>query len=71
MVSQAPTILVVKTMKGEAFGSFIPHPWSERKHSDGYFGSPETFLFALTPSYEHFSWVGLQHTDEAGNPGES
>ena len=56
---EAPTILVVKTMSGDSFGCFIPHPWSERHNVSGYFGSPETFLFALTPSYEHFEWVGL------------
>lgn len=57
--NDAPTVLVIRTMDGDMFGAFLPHPWLEFCNSNnGYFGSPETFLFSVRP-FEHFGWVGL------------
>ena len=58
----APTVLAIKTMSGQVFGAFLPHPWSRwREHNIGYFGSPETFLFSANPGKEYvpYTWVGM------------
>lgn len=56
----APTVLTIKTMAGRTFGAFLPHPWSQwQDAASGYFGSPETFLFMLSPKYMAYKWAGL------------
>ncbi|XP_055335073.1 GTPase-activating protein skywalker-like [Paramacrobiotus metropolitanus] len=57
-----PTLLIVKTKTGDVFGAFCSHSW-ENRHLGGknlsYFGTGESFLFALFPEQKIYQWVGL------------
>ena len=59
-------------MDNDMFGAFVPHPWLEfGEANNGYFGSPETFLFSARP-FEHFGWTGLaQPAPHPAGAGES
>ena len=53
-----PTVLVVKTAKGDIFGAYCSTSWRERNAKDekggrqAYFGTGESFLFSFSLSGE-------------------
>jgi len=66
-----PSLLVIKTRKGDIFGAYCSSAWKERNEKDErgmrqlYFGTGETFLFKVAPTdnseegvIEKFGWVG-------------
>jgi len=53
------TLLLVQTTDDYVFGAYLPTSWSERKNNSGFFGSAETFLFALQPEAKVYRWVGI------------
>jgi hypothetical protein len=42
------TVLLVKDHAGHTFGTFVPFPW---KNSKSYYGTGESFVFSMTPSF--------------------
>lgn len=48
-----PSILLIKTTKGNLFGAFQPVPWEQ---SSKYYGSGETFVFTFVPKFAYYSW---------------
>lgn len=56
--SYEPTILLIKTQDGDAFGAYCSESWSTRLQRDSgyYFGTGETFLFSLRPKVVRYSW---------------
>ncbi len=58
---EAPTLLVVRTTTGRVFGAFLTYNWAHRNAAlKGYFGTGETFLFSINPTYKSFKWVGME-----------
>lgn len=53
-----PTILLIKTQEGDAFGAYCSESWSTRLQRDSghYFGTGETFLFSLKPKAIRYPW---------------
>ena len=56
--SYEPTILLIKTQQGDAFGAYCSESWSTRLQRDSghYFGTGETFLFTLKPKAIRYPW---------------
>eukprot|EP00996_Jenningsia_fusiforme_P001556 NODE_2430_length_1202_cov_27.017346_g2217_i0.p1 GENE.NODE_2430_length_1202_cov_27.017346_g2217_i0~~NODE_2430_length_1202_cov_27.017346_g2217_i0.p1 ORF type:complete len:297 (-),score=39.86 NODE_2430_length_1202_cov_27.017346_g2217_i0:138-1028(-) len=53
----APNVaLVLETLQGERFGFFTPSALS--RHGAHYFGSRETIVFTLSPTFQTFRWTG-------------
>jgi len=59
------TIIIIRTIKNEVFGSYCSSSWSLRKNQaqsaakkSYYFGNGETFLFTLQPRFSVYLWVG-------------
>jgi len=52
-----PTLLLIKTMKDQVFGSYCALSW-KRNHQ--FFGNGECFLFKLAPSMGKFGWTSSQ-----------
>jgi hypothetical protein len=62
------TIIIVKTVVGSVFGAFCSQPWSNRFSRNSattykfakpsFFGTGETFLFQLRPTFVKYEWVG-------------
>eukprot|EP01098_Paradermamoeba_levis_P007030 TRINITY_DN2924_c0_g1_i4.p1 TRINITY_DN2924_c0_g1~~TRINITY_DN2924_c0_g1_i4.p1 ORF type:complete len:265 (-),score=53.09 TRINITY_DN2924_c0_g1_i4:117-911(-) len=50
-----PSILVVQDAAGFVFGAFVSDRWKIQKKN--YYGTGETFLFKLSPSFKHFPWT--------------
>lgn len=75
------TIIIIRTIKNEVFGSYCSSSWSLRKNQaqsaakkSYYFGNGETFLFTLQPTFSVYLWVGKteydsreQLTDQSGD----
>jgi len=59
---ESPTVLLVRTTAGKAFGAFISYPWCERHRSRGYFGNGDAFVFSLD-DFNVFQWVGITPAD--------
>ena len=65
-----PTILVVKTTKGEIFGAYCSSSWANRNLKDDrgqrqtYFGTGETFLFTLSSPPSKYIWVNSGKTED-------
>lgn len=64
------TIVVIRTIKNEVFGSYCSASWSLRKtqaqsaaKKSYYFGNGETFLFTLQPKFSVYLWVGKTDSD--------
>ena len=64
------TIIIIRTIKNEVFGSYCSSSWSLRKNQaqsaakkSYYFGNGETFLFTLQPKFSVYLWVGKTETD--------
>jgi len=59
-----PTIIIVKTINNEIFGTYCSASWATRRRqaSSTYFGTGETFLFRFNPEGEKFPWVGSKKT---------
>lgn len=64
------TIIVIRTIKNEVFGSYCSASWSLRKtqaqsaaKKSYYFGNGETFLFTLQPKFSVYLWVGKTDSD--------
>lgn len=57
--SYEPTILLIKTQDGDAFGAYCSESWATRLSRDSgyYFGTGETFLFSLRPKAIRYSWT--------------
>jgi len=60
-----PTILLIKTTKGDIFGAYCSTAWTTRNEKDDrgmrqrYFGTGESFLFKFAgEEMEKFCWVG-------------
>ncbi len=65
---EAPTLLLVQTTSGHAFGAYLSDPWSRRRRKGGhhqYFGTGECFIFLIQPSYHAFHWVNTGHVEGA------
>lgn len=67
------TIIIIRTIKNEVFGSYCSSSWSLRKtqaqsaaKKSYYFGNGETFLFTLQPKFSIYLWVG-KTTDSDNN----
>ena len=45
-----PTLFVIRDKEGNVFGALAETPWSEDAGEKKFFGSPNTFLFALRPT---------------------
>lgn len=54
----APLIIIIKSMKRNIFGAFIPVPL-EKNHSINpiFFGTGETFLFSVFPIPKKYKWT--------------
>lgn len=59
------TMIIIRTIKNEVFGSYCSSSWSLRKNQaqsaakkSYYFGNGETFLFTLQPKFSVYLWVG-------------
>jgi LysM repeat protein len=48
-----PLVLVVLTAHGDRFGAYLPIGLRDAQH---YYGTGETFVFRVTPSFEVFTW---------------
>lgn len=64
------TIIIIRTIKNEVFGSYCSSSWSLRKtqaqsaaKKSYYFGNGETFLFTLQPEFSVYLWVGKTDSD--------
>lgn len=64
------TIIIIRTIKNEVFGSYCSSSWSLRKNQaqsaakkSYYFGNGETFLFTLQPTFSVYLWVGRTECD--------
>lgn len=64
------TIIIIRTIKNEVFGSYCSSTWSLRKtqaqsasKKSYYFGNGETFLFTLQPKFSVYLWVGKIDSD--------
>lgn len=64
------SIIIIRTIKNEVFGSFCSSSWSLRKNQalsaskkSYYFGNGETFLFTLQPKFSVYLWVGKTDSD--------
>lgn len=64
------SIIVIRTIKNEVFGSYCSASWSLRKtqaqsaaKKSYYFGNGETFLFTLQPKFSVYLWVGKTDSD--------
>ncbi|KAM4761840.1 TBC1 domain family member 24-like isoform 2-T2 [Cyanocitta cristata] len=63
-----PTVLLIKTTKGEVCGAFLSSDWSERKKSgatSGFFGTGECFVFTVRPEAERYEWVLIKKPELA------
>lgn len=65
------TIIIIRTIKNEVFGSYCSSSWSLRKNQaqsaakkSYYFGNGETFLFTLQPKFSVYLWVGKTENDQ-------
>uniref|UniRef100_A0A6G1SGW7 TBC1 domain family member 24 n=1 Tax=Aceria tosichella TaxID=561515 RepID=A0A6G1SGW7_9ACAR len=65
------TIIIIRTIKNEVFGSYCSSSWSLRKNQaqsaakkSYYFGNGETFLFTLQPKFSVYLWVGKTESDQ-------
>ncbi|XP_071798804.1 GTPase-activating protein skywalker-like [Asterias amurensis] len=61
------TVLLIKTLDKEVFGAYLSSPWSTRNSRElktSYFGNGESFLFTVTPTEQHFPWVGLSDRED-------
>uniref|UniRef100_A0A915KYT6 TLDc domain-containing protein n=1 Tax=Romanomermis culicivorax TaxID=13658 RepID=A0A915KYT6_ROMCU len=67
-----PTILVIKTDKGEIFGAFCSSNWSSRRKTSRActFGTGESFVFIFKPCLCKFVWVGLKRPADKIGPGD-
>jgi hypothetical protein len=68
------TIIIIRTIKNEVFGSYCSSSWSLRKNQaqsaakkSYYFGNGETFLFTLQPKFSVYLWVGKTENDQLEN----
>ena len=61
------TLLLVKTVSSidEVFGAYLSASWSERRDTNGYFGTGETFIFSLLPEANIYKWV--KDVDKSSN----
>ena len=57
------------------FGAYCSAPWSERKrkneitgYKQTYFGTGETFVFALHPKATKYAWVGIKQQQDVEGP---
>lgn len=64
------SIIIIRTIKNEVFGSYCSSSWSLRKtqaqtaaKKSFYFGNGETFLFTLQPKFSVYLWVGKTDCD--------
>ncbi|KAL4624194.1 nuclear receptor coactivator 7-like [Arapaima gigas] len=51
----SPSLVIIKDSRGQVFGAFLSHPL---RPSESFYGTGETFLFTLEPSFECFHWTG-------------
>ncbi|CAK9023503.1 Oxidation resistance protein 1 (Protein C7), partial [Durusdinium trenchii] len=54
----AATLLVIKDSKGAVFGGFTAEPWALDESRQSYFGSRDSFVFTLEPSFQVFLYAG-------------
>ena len=52
-----PVVLVVLDSEGHKFGGFVSESWQHHSYCSGYFGTGETFLFKIHPSFKIFRWT--------------
>eukprot|EP00730_Choanoeca_flexa_P018493 TRINITY_DN8994_c0_g1_i3.p1 TRINITY_DN8994_c0_g1~~TRINITY_DN8994_c0_g1_i3.p1 ORF type:complete len:598 (+),score=89.21 TRINITY_DN8994_c0_g1_i3:166-1794(+) len=62
----SPTILLVKTAGGQAFGAFLTAAWDMRHSEAGYFGTGESFVFTKEP-LQTYRWSGLDGEEDKGS----
>ncbi|XP_067403981.1 TBC1 domain family member 24-like isoform X1 [Emydura macquarii macquarii] len=58
-----PTVLLIKTTRGEVCGAFLSSDWNERKRNGGmssFFGTGECFVFSVRPEMERYEWVFIK-----------
>ena len=53
--NKSSTVMVIRDAKGHVFGVFAGHSWAK---GPGYYGSGETFLMQIHPTFEAFKWSG-------------
>jgi hypothetical protein len=53
--NKSPTILVIRDTDGHLFGGFASEPWAISK---GFFGTGESFLFSILPTFAVYTWTG-------------
>lgn len=53
--SKSPTILVIRDTDGHIFGGFASEPWHVSKT---FFGTGESFLFSVVPTFAVYTWTG-------------
>lgn len=65
------SIIIIRTIKNQVFGSYCSSSWSLRKtqaqsaaKKSYYFGNGETFLFTLQPKFSVYLWVGKVNEGE-------
>eukprot|EP01107_Rhizomastix_libera_P016733 TRINITY_DN714_c0_g1_i4.p1 TRINITY_DN714_c0_g1~~TRINITY_DN714_c0_g1_i4.p1 ORF type:complete len:733 (+),score=197.49 TRINITY_DN714_c0_g1_i4:26-2200(+) len=56
----SPLVLIVKSMEGNIFGSFISE--NLQKKPGRYYGTGEAFLFTISPKLVKYSWVSQSNT---------
>ncbi|TSO57261.1 TBC1 domain family member 24 [Bagarius yarrelli] len=65
-----PTLLLIKTTKGEVCGAFLSTDWEERKRGGNalsFFGTGECFVFKMKPEIERYEWVIIKHPELASS----
>nr|XP_023690459.1 nuclear receptor coactivator 7-like [Paramormyrops kingsleyae]XP_023690460.1 nuclear receptor coactivator 7-like [Paramormyrops kingsleyae]XP_023690461.1 nuclear receptor coactivator 7-like [Paramormyrops kingsleyae] len=53
--SDSPALLLIKDSQSQVFGAFLSHPL---RPSETFYGTGETFLFTMQPSFQCFRWTG-------------
>ncbi|KAL3924862.1 MAG: hypothetical protein SGILL_000785 [Bacillariaceae sp.] len=57
-----PTVLIIQTTAGDAFGYYTNCPWKESKRWYGQHEATESFLFGLKPSLQYYAPIGGEKT---------
>lgn len=53
--AKSPTVLVIRDSDGHLFGGFVSQAWHVSKT---FFGTGESFLFSIAPTFAVYTWTG-------------
>jgi len=54
----SPSILTIRTKKGQIFGAYLSDPWIPNKgERPVYYSDGECFVFSLAPTINHWTWT--------------